>query len=159
MSTAIAGRTGAATRAGRTSLRSATLVVALAAALTACPADEPEEELAPEDTEPRSEVAVADEEVQAGEALFEQNCMACHQADGSGAADGTVPALADNPFVTADEADGVIVTLLDGRSGMPSFGHLDDGQLAEIITYIRQMEGNDADSVDADDIDQLREDD
>lgn len=82
-----------------------------------------------------------------GEALFVENCSACHQ-EGATGVEGVYPALADNPFVAAEEARAVAQTVVHGRAGMPEFGpFLSDTQIAAILTYLR-TELNDADRVD-----------
>lgn len=136
------------------------LAVALVATLGGCdPAEDPEEEaVEPDEAEDRTEVAVVAEDAEEGEALYEQNCMACHGPEGEGAGDGAVLPLADNPFVAADDPEALLITLVEGRSGMPSFGGLDDDELAAIATYIRQIGANDADPVDADEVSEVRED-
>ena len=78
-----------------------------------------------------------------GEALYQQHCAACHQADGSGMAP-AFPALAGSPVVTGslDEHVGIV---LKGRPGtaMAPFGpQLTDLQLAAIVTYQRNAFGN-----------------
>ena len=81
-----------------------------------------------------------------GKAVFAANCAACHQATGAGIP-GAFPALKGNHFVQGD-ADAVIATVLMGRGGMPTFAEsIDDAQLAQVISYIRQAWGNQAEPV------------
>ncbi|CDG83696.1 c-type cytochrome [Janthinobacterium agaricidamnosum] len=76
-----------------------------------------------------------------GKTVFANNCAACHMAGGTGIP-GAFPALKANKFVLGD-ADQVIVTVLKGRGGMPTFAEsLDDGQLALAVSYIRGAWGN-----------------
>jgi len=89
-----------------------------------------------------------DDLVAMGEALYQQHCAACHQADGSGMAP-AFPALAGSPVVTGslDQHVGVV---LKGRPGtaMAPFGpQLTDLQLAAIVTYQRNAWGNDTGDV------------
>ena len=78
-----------------------------------------------------------------GAALFEANCAACHQPKGEGIA-GAFPALAGNTFVTGDPRP-VVLTLLNGRGGMPAFkDDLKDEQLAAIVSFVRASWGNKA---------------
>jgi mono/diheme cytochrome c family protein len=79
---------------------------------------------------------------QSGEALYNATCAGCHMPDGKGAQGaGHYPALADNPKVEA--APYVIVNVLHGRKGMPSFGdEMNDDQVAAVVNYTRTHFGN-----------------
>jgi cytochrome c6 len=78
-----------------------------------------------------------------GKTLFAKNCAACHQASGKGIP-GAFPALAGNGFVQG-AADNVATVLLKGRGGMPDFsGSLDDGEIAQVLSYVRTSWGNSA---------------
>jgi mono/diheme cytochrome c family protein len=82
-----------------------------------------------------------------GKSLFEQNCAACHQADGKGIP-GAFPNLAGNAYVQGDPK-AVAGTVLNGRGGMPTFrAELSRAQIAEILTYVRSAWGNTAGPVD-----------
>jgi mono/diheme cytochrome c family protein len=76
-----------------------------------------------------------------GKSLFAKNCAACHQPTGKGIP-GAFPALAGNPFVQGSPGE-VATVLLKGRGGMPDFsGSLDDGEIAQVLTYVRASWGN-----------------
>lgn len=77
-----------------------------------------------------------------GEALYNATCAGCHMPDGKGAQGaGRYPALAGNPAVEA--APYVIVNVLHGRKGMPSFGDaMSDDQVAAVVNYTRSHFGN-----------------
>jgi mono/diheme cytochrome c family protein len=77
-----------------------------------------------------------------GEALYNASCAGCHMPDGRGAQGaGHYPALADNPALGA--APYVIVNVLHGRKGMPSFDdEMDDDQVAAVVNYTRTHFGN-----------------
>jgi cytochrome c6 len=76
-----------------------------------------------------------------GKALFTSNCAACHQATGKGIP-GAFPALAGNAFVQGAAPD-VATVLLKGRGGMPDFSSsLDDGEIAQVLSYVRTSWGN-----------------
>lgn len=79
---------------------------------------------------------------QTGEALYNATCAGCHMPDGKGAQGaGHYPPLADNPAVEA--APYVIVNVLHGRKGMPSFGDaMNDDQVAAVVNYTRTHFGN-----------------
>ncbi|CAD6553887.1 c-type cytochrome [Paraburkholderia metrosideri] len=92
-----------------------------------------------------------------GEALYNATCAGCHMPDGKGAQGaGHYPALADNPAVEA--APYVIINVLHGRKGMPSFGDaMNDDQVAAVVNYTRTHFGNRfAGSVTPDDVRSLR---
>jgi mono/diheme cytochrome c family protein len=81
-----------------------------------------------------------------GKSLFAKNCAACHQPSGKGIP-GAFPALAGNAFVQGVPAD-VAAVLLKGRGGMPDFSSsLDDGEIAQVLSYVRSSWGNGAPAV------------
>jgi len=93
-----------------------------------------------------------------GEALFVQNCAACHQASGAGIP-GAFPPLAKSPYVTSDNTERMASIMIYGLSGpikvlgndysgvMAPLGHLKDQELAAIATYVRSAWGNSAEPV------------
>jgi mono/diheme cytochrome c family protein len=90
-----------------------------------------------------------------GKSLFAKNCAACHQPTGKGIP-GAFPALAGNTFVQGQPAD-VASVLLKGRGGMPDFsGSLDDGEIAQVLTYVRASWGNGAAPVTEQDVGSTR---
>ena len=90
-----------------------------------------------------------------GKTLFAKNCAACHQPTGRGIP-GAFPALAGNAFVQGLPAD-VATVLLKGRGGMPDFsGSLDDGEIAQVLTYVRSSWGNGAAPVTEQDVGSTR---
>ena len=86
-----------------------------------------------------------------GKSLFAKNCAACHQATGKGIP-GAFPALAGSGFVQGAPAE-VATVLLKGRGGMPDFSHsLDDGEIAQVLSYVRTSWGNGAAPVSEQDV-------
>jgi mono/diheme cytochrome c family protein len=86
-----------------------------------------------------------------GKALFAKNCAACHQASGKGIP-GAFPALAGNGFVQGAPGE-VAAVLLKGRGGMPDFSSsLDDGEIAQVLSYVRSSWGNSAAPLSADEV-------
>jgi ubiquinol-cytochrome c reductase cytochrome b subunit len=88
-----------------------------------------------------------------GAKVFSTNCSACHGANGQGSP-GAFPPLADNPVVTGDP-NKVIGIVLNGLHGsisvkgqtyngtMPPWkGTLSNGDIADVITYIRGSLGS-----------------
>jgi ubiquinol-cytochrome c reductase cytochrome b subunit len=92
-----------------------------------------------------------------GQAIYTQNCVSCHQANGQGTP-AVFPPLAANPYVTGPPTP-VIHTLLYGLAGakvegkdynaqMPAWkGTLTNADIASVITYIRTSWGNKASAV------------
>jgi mono/diheme cytochrome c family protein len=86
--------------------------------------------------------------MKAGEAIYRDQCSACHGLDGQGVAM-LFPSLALSSLAHAsDPTSAIRLVLRGGRSaatnaeptapGMPSFGwQLDDAQVAAVLTYIR----------------------
>ncbi|MBT8079098.1 MAG: c-type cytochrome [Gammaproteobacteria bacterium] len=101
-----------------------------------------------------------------GEAVYLQNCAACHQANGQGLA-GAFPPLAGSDFLEGDR-ETVLSAALFGLSGpivvngveynsvMPSMGYLTDQQLADVITYVFSSWGNKGSAVSVDEVAALR---
>lgn len=121
---------------------------------------QPDEGLHPlEQTERLEEPpGVAPPEAEDGRALYGANCAVCHQADGSGAGAGAIPPLAGNGLITAEDPVPMIQAVLDGRGGMPTFEEdFDDEELADLVSYLRQLGSNDASPVTTADIEEARE--
>lgn len=101
--------------------------------------------------------------MQRGESIYQNNCMACHKVDGRGV-EGMIPALAGNSGVQAPSAINVLRAIMLGGQGvatkanptaaaMPEFGwKLDDGQISDVATFIRNGWGNQASSVSTQDV-------
>lgn len=95
-----------------------------------------------------------------GARIYEQHCVACHQADGKGAPP-AYPPLAGNQALTARSALNPIRIVLNGGYppvthgnprpyGMPPFGWaLNDGEIAAVLSYVRHSWGNRASMVSA----------
>jgi mono/diheme cytochrome c family protein len=96
-------------------------------------------------------------------------CGACHQADGKGLAN-MAPALAKSDWVLGD-TQRVIGVAVHGLTGpikvngepvvgvppiMPPHGFMKDDQLADILTYVRNAWGNQADGISAQEISDYR---
>ena len=96
-----------------------------------------------------------------GAALYADNCLVCHQADGGG-----VPFMQpplDGSSVVLGEARDLADFVLNGtvdredwqsdyQNRMPGFAHLGDADLAAILTYVRGSFGNSAGAVSAEDV-------
>lgn len=93
-----------------------------------------------------------------GRMIYEQNCLACHQADGSGVPN-LAPPLIKGMFVGGEKTP-LIRIVLEGLQGveingeyyanpMPSFGFLSDAEIADVLTYVRSNFSNSASAVTA----------
>lgn len=101
--------------------------------------------------------AVSEELETPGATIYNQYCSGCHQLDGQGIA-GLYPPLAQSEWVLEDK-ERLLDVLLNGLYGpikvrgksydhqMPPYRFLSDQQLADVLTYIRQSFGNNADPV------------
>jgi len=104
-----------------------------------------------------------------GQALYFDNCTACHLAGGTGLAN-TFPPLANNSAVQSPLADSVIHIILSGGKeavtsskptglAMPAFGwKFDNADLADLANYVRNAWGNRAPMVDEEEVATLRKD-
>jgi mono/diheme cytochrome c family protein len=103
----------------------------------------------------------------AGAKLYETHCADCHGLQGQGRAN-AYPALAGNRAVLMDNANNLIHSVLDGGFaattkgnarpfGMPPFMlQLNDGEIATVLTYVRNAWGNQASALTEFDINKLR---
>lgn len=102
-----------------------------------------------------------------GQEVYEQHCKDCHGAQGQGAP-GAYPPLAGNRAVELKIPQNLIKVVIEGGFapvtegnprpyGMPPFSHqLDDGDIAAVLSYVRQSWGNRADAVTANDVARAR---
>lgn len=84
-----------------------------------------------------------DELKQRGEAVYTQNCAACHQPTGKGLPP-AFPAI-DGSKIANGPKDGHLDIVLNGKAGtsMQSFGkQLSDTDIAAVLTYERNSWGN-----------------
>ena len=98
------------------------------------------------------------ESIAKGKLVFEQNCLVCHQADGSGVPH-LNPPLIKSSFVLGDKKKLISIVLkglsdveIDGESysnPMPSMDFLSDEDIANVLTYIRNSFTNKASSITA----------
>lgn len=113
------------------------------------------------------EQGAAVDPVQLGRRLY-NNCRACHQADGSGVAGNYPPLVGSERVLGSPEVLARI--LLQGLEGpvevlgntydnvMPGWSdQMTDGQIAAVLTYIRQEWGNSAPAVSEELVAQVRE--
>lgn len=107
-------------------------------------------------------------QVQKGKAVYMQTCFVCHQPDGVGVAN-QIPPLAKSDFLAGLTKDDYIRGVLMGRNGritvngkdynatMVPLNYLNDDQVANVLTYVRNSFGNSGDAVNVDDVRKVRE--
>lgn len=103
-----------------------------------------------------------EQQIKAGEARFNGTCSVCHQGTGQGIPD-VFPPLAKSDFLMADKkrAIGIVLNGLNGKvtvngntfnSVMPPMSQLNDDEIANILTYVRNSWGNSGDAVSAEEV-------
>src|SRR5690349_14112377 len=101
-----------------------------------------------------------------GKKLYEQYCLTCHQADGSGVPK-LNPPLIKTSYVTGDKKKLIQWVLrgsvdhvtIDGKTysnNMPAQANLKDEEIASILTYIRSNFGNKASAITVTDVKNVR---
>lgn len=136
-------------------------LVAIATYLKSLPTDKPRPTLAA-----ASGVAPAETFTSRGGLGYAQFCTDCHRPDGAGVA-GVFPPLAGNPTVAAKDASTLIHITLTGWKTtetasharvytMPGFARLSDGEIAEILSFVRANWGGGAGAVTPGEIAKLR---
>jgi mono/diheme cytochrome c family protein len=105
-------------------------------------------------------VAVSDNEMRAGTAIYKDSCAACHRDTGAGEVH-LFPRLAGSALVQSDDPTTLLRVVLQGTRAsstpsmptapaMPAFDwRLNDAQAAAVLTYIRNSWGNAAGPVSA----------
>ncbi len=107
------------------------------------------------------------DQIEAGKNLFNGTCSTCHQATGEGI-ESIFPPLAKSDYLMADKARalGIVLNGLSGpvkvngkdyNSMMPPMSQLNDDEIANILTYVRNAWGNEGDAVSADEVKSARE--
>ena len=91
-----------------------------------------------------------------GKLVFEQYCLTCHQADGSGVPN-LNPPLIKTSFVLGDKK-ALATIVINGLSNievegekysnpMPAFSFLSDEEIANVLTYVRNSFTNKASAI------------
>ncbi len=85
--------------------------------------------------------ALADQKmIDQGKALYQQNCVFCHQADAIGKP-GFAPSLSNPELLSIASDKFLLGTIRDGRigTGMPPFAHLGRDKGRAIVAYLRSF--------------------
>ena len=105
---------------------------------------------------------------QAGEAIYLDNCSACHRSNGEGSP-GTFPPLKGDATVQDRDPTTVVRVILDGVHAvatdarptplaMPSFKwKLSNEEVAAVASYVRSTWGNAAPAISASDVQSMRQ--
>lgn len=120
-------------------------------------------------TKPDDKGPVVLKRAQRGKSVYQTNCMACHQANGMGVP-GAFPPLAGSEWVAGTE-ERIVRIVLHGLQGpikvagqdynnvmAPLGGALNDEQIANVLSYVRQTWGNNAPDVEAATVTKIRAD-
>ncbi|HET6223982.1 MAG TPA: copper-containing nitrite reductase [Dongiaceae bacterium] len=107
-----------------------------------------------------------EQQIKAGQALFNGTCSVCHQPTGTGLPN-VFPPLAKSDYLAADPKRAVAV-LLNGLSGkvtvngaefnsvMPPMSQLQDDEVANILTFVLNRWGNPGGRISAEDVAKVR---
>lgn len=110
----------------------------------------------PQEGKPAAKAVTFEQRMAAGKVTYANSCAACHQVNGQGVP-GAFPPLAKADFLMADKKRA-IRTIVHGLEGkikvnggdydgiMPALG-LDDEDIANVLTYVRNSWGNKSDMV------------
>lgn len=101
-----------------------------------------------------------------GKKVYESTCLACHQASGTGVP-GMNPPLKQTKWVLGDKTTLINIILngmdeeieIDGDyfdNVMPPQSHLNDKQIADVLTYVRNSFGNKASAIKEEEVKKLR---
>ena len=107
-----------------------------------------------------------DAQIAAGKALFMGTCSTCHQPEGQGL-EGVFPPLAKSDYLMADKRRSIDIALnglqgpvtVNGKSYvsvMPPMSQLNDDEIANILTFVRNSWGNQGDAVTHDEVAAVR---
>lgn len=101
-----------------------------------------------------------------GAVIYEEFCVTCHRADGVGVTK-IFPALAGNSVVMTEDPTSLIRIVLGGGQmpktdshastyAMPAFDRLDDQEVADVVSFMRNGWGNRANSISVKDVAKVR---
>lgn len=105
----------------------------------------------------KAKITATEMAMAAGQLVYEQNCLACHQVDGGGVPH-LNPPLIQTDYVLGEKARiiGVVLNGLDTHEPindevysnvMPTHDFLTDRQIADVLTFVRNSFGNEASAI------------
>jgi mono/diheme cytochrome c family protein len=111
-------------------------------------------------------VKASDEQMKRGLAVYSRTCIACHQPTGKGLPP-VFPSIAETPIVVGNPElpikfilQGLIGPITVGgmtyNSVMPPVAGVSDGDIADVLTYVRQSFGNKGNPVSVDQVKAVR---
>jgi mono/diheme cytochrome c family protein len=101
-----------------------------------------------------------------GKKIYDEQCLACHQENGSGIPE-MYPPVTKSAYVIGDK-ERLVKLILEGREVpvaingqqydniMPPFDNLNDNEISDMLTYLRNTFGNSADAVSVDEVSAIR---
>lgn len=123
----------------------------------------------PDLTAEEKEVIRLERKIESGEKIFKLRCASCHQANGLGIA-GQFPPLAESKWATSDPGliSKIIINGLKGEIQVKgqTYGSnpgqnmvavpINDREIANVVTYVRQAWGNEASEVSEEEVSGFR---
>jgi nitrite reductase (NO-forming) len=107
-------------------------------------------------------------QIQKGKAVYLQTCFVCHQPEGQGVP-AQIPPLAKSDFLSAKDKDNIIRGVVAGRTGqitvngktyngtMIPLAYLNDEQIANVLTYVRNSWGNMGEAISVQEVAKIRQ--
>jgi len=81
--------------------------------------------------------SISPDDITAGQAIYEANCVACHAADGSGAIPGTLD-LSDAAAMASQSAQTLFDVVSQGQGEMPAYlDQLSEKERWQVVDYLR----------------------
>ena len=106
-------------------------------------------------------------QIEKGRGVYMQTCFVCHQMNGEGVP-AQIPPLAKSDYLAKMSNEEAIHTVIAGRTGevivngkkyngtMTPLNYLNDEQIANVLTYVRNSFGNEGDPVLPDEVKKVR---
>ncbi len=108
----------------------------------------------------------ANTDFSAGEKIFNEKCMVCHQKNGEGV-EGTFPPLAKSDYLLADKERAITQTLTGSKKPITVNGieypgnvmtvfELSDQEVADVVNYVLNSWGNKGGTITVDEVKAVR---
>lgn len=116
--------------------------------------------------EKTAEAPVLTKEMLAGQKVYEEHCLTCHQSNGGGVPN-LNPPLKGTEYVLGEKNRLISIVLkgsnegleIDGETfdnAMPPHNFLSDDEVAQVLSYVRNSFGNEADTVTTEEVKTVR---